>query len=108
MRCYPARPCLVIMLQSIPVPATFIAVTALAALLQDSSISRASHCFACLPAGNNGAAPSPSGAAANTAATGADPSQPTTHIQVRMSDGSKLKGTFNLRQTVGDIRKWVG
>eukprot|EP00891_Asterochloris_glomerata_P008730 jgi/Astpho2/8730/Aster-x1540 len=57
--------------------------------------------------GNNGAAPSPSGAAANTAATGADPSQPTTHIQVRMSDGSKLKGTFNLSQTVGDIRKFV-
>lgn len=61
--------------------------------------------LACAPAGNNGAAPSPSGAAANTAATGADPSQPTTHIQVRMSDGSKLKGTFNLSQTVGDIRK---
>ena len=55
-------------------------------------------------AGSNGATSSP-GAAAKDAATGADASQPTTNIQVRMSDGSKLKGTFNLSQTVGDIRK---
>lgn len=71
-------------------------------------------------AGSSGAAaPSGSGAAAPAAATppvdafgavtwgGADPMLPTTSIQLRLADGSRLRAEFNLSHTVGDIRRWV-
>jgi hypothetical protein len=36
---------------------------------------------------------------------GADASLPTTSIQLRLADGSRLRAEFNLSQTVGDIRR---
>ncbi len=37
---------------------------------------------------------------------GADESQPTTSIQLRLADGSRMVAKFNLSHTVGDIRRW--
>ena len=39
---------------------------------------------------------------------GADATLPTTSIQLRLADGSRLRAEFNLSHTVGDIRRWVG
>lgn len=36
---------------------------------------------------------------------GADPAQPTTSIQLRLADGSRLRAEFNLSHTVADIRR---
>lgn len=36
-----------------------------------------------------------------------DQSQPHTMIQIRLADGSRLSGHFNLSHTVGDIRNYV-
>lgn len=36
-----------------------------------------------------------------------DSSQPTTSIQIRLADGSRLSGRFNLSHTVNDIRTFV-
>jgi thioredoxin 1 len=47
------------------------------------------------------------GAPDHFAQTGADTSKPTTNIQIRLADGNKLKGTFNMTQTVGDIRRFI-
>ena len=70
-------------------------------VLAYSSWSRRYH------AGNS-ASTAPAAAAAapdHSAQTGADTSKPTTNIQIRLADGTKLKGTFNLTQTIGDVRK---
>ncbi|XP_065225683.1 NSFL1 cofactor p47 [Planococcus citri] len=36
-----------------------------------------------------------------------DNSKPTTNIQIRLADGSRLVGTFNHNHTVGDIRRYI-
>lgn len=36
-----------------------------------------------------------------------DSSKPTTNIQIRLADGSRLVGTFNYHHTVGDIRSYI-
>lgn len=38
---------------------------------------------------------------------GPDESKPTTSIQLRLADGSRVVATFNLTQTVGDIRRFI-
>jgi len=38
---------------------------------------------------------------------GVDESQPTTSIQLRLSDGSRLVAKFNLTHTVGDVRRFI-
>lgn len=35
------------------------------------------------------------------------PDTPTTSIQIRLADGSRLVGTFNHNHTVGDIRRYI-
>jgi len=53
-----------------------------------------------------GSAPSSSQAApAKQASTGINESQPATTLQIRLADGSKLTGRFNLTQTVQDVKK---
>ena len=54
-----------------------------------------------------GGGPSPSGqtAPAQQASTGVNEAQPTTSLQIRLADGSKLTGRFNLTQTVQDIKR---
>ncbi len=44
-------------------------------------------------------------APAKQASTGIDESQPATTLQIRLADGSKLTGRFNLTQTVQDVKK---
>lgn len=39
------------------------------------------------------------------ALTGVNESQPTTTLQIRLSDGSKLTGKFNLSQTIQDVKR---
>lgn len=39
--------------------------------------------------------------------TGPDESKPTTSIQIRLADGSRLVAKFNLDQNVGDIRNFI-
>lgn len=36
-----------------------------------------------------------------------DASQPTTSIQIRLADGSRLSGRFNLTHTINDLRTYV-
>lgn len=36
-----------------------------------------------------------------------DNSKPTTNIQIRLADGSRLVGTFNHHHTIGDIRRFI-
>lgn len=36
-----------------------------------------------------------------------DASQPTTSIQIRLADGSRLSGRFNLSHTIDDIRTFI-
>lgn len=36
-----------------------------------------------------------------------DSSQPSTSIQIRLSDGSRLTGRFNLTHTIGDLRLFI-
>jgi len=36
-----------------------------------------------------------------------DPNQPNTTIQIRLSDGSRLTGRFNLSHTIGDLRLFI-
>ncbi|CAO3596419.1 unnamed protein product [Absidia cylindrospora] len=36
-----------------------------------------------------------------------DPSQPTTSVQIRLSDGSRLVKKFNLTHTVNDLRRYI-
>lgn len=36
-----------------------------------------------------------------------DTSNPTTNIQIRLADGSRLVGTFNYTHTIGDIRRYI-
>jgi UBX domain-containing protein 1 len=38
---------------------------------------------------------------------GADPTQPTTSIQLRLADGSRMVAQFNLSSTVADIRRFI-
>jgi len=38
---------------------------------------------------------------------GPDESKPTTSIQIRLADGSRLVAKFNLSQNVGDVRKFI-
>lgn len=72
------------------------------------------HC--CVPAGDEGAstsgaaaAPPPSTASPGSVVwEGADESQPTTSIQLRLADGSRMVAKFNLTHTVADIRRWGG
>ena len=52
-------------------------------------------------------APAPASGASVHTWPGADPSQPTTSIQVRLADGTRLVGTFNLTQAVGEIRAFI-
>eukprot|EP00163_Fabomonas_tropica_P007249 TRINITY_DN1696_c0_g1_i2.p1 TRINITY_DN1696_c0_g1~~TRINITY_DN1696_c0_g1_i2.p1 ORF type:complete len:342 (-),score=89.83 TRINITY_DN1696_c0_g1_i2:361-1386(-) len=64
------------------------------------------------PGGGAAAAGSSAGGGAGTASTSAptnvvDDSKPTTSIQIRLSDGTRIKGKFNLDQTVGDLRKFI-
>ena len=56
----------------------------------------------------SGGAPAATGQAASTqqASTGVNESQPTTTLQIRLADGSKLTGRFNLTQTVQDVKRW--
>ncbi|KAL3161874.1 hypothetical protein ABBQ38_008963 [Trebouxia sp. C0009 RCD-2024] len=54
-----------------------------------------------VPTGSGPAAP------AQQASTGVNESQPTTTLQIRLSDGSKLTGRFNLTQTVQDIKRFI-
>lgn len=44
-------------------------------------------------------------APAKEAATGINESQPATTLQIRLADGSKLTGRFNLTQTVQDVKR---
>ena len=59
------------------------------------------------------AAASPSSTAAAAAVgglttwLGVDESQPTTSLQIRLRDGSRLVARFNLGHTVGDIKKFI-
>lgn len=60
-----------------------------------------------------------SGGAVNSSAVGSqcdqdardllkvDSSAPTTNLQIRLSDGSRLAGQFNLTHTVADIYSYV-
>ena len=67
--------------------------------------------------GSTAAAPAASSAAASSAtapassstppATGVDESAPTTSLQIRLGDGSRLVAKFNPSQTVGDVRDFV-
>ncbi|XP_030848877.1 NSFL1 cofactor p47 [Strongylocentrotus purpuratus] len=62
------------------------------------------------PSGQSQGTPSQqsSGAAAAPAASiDVDPNQPTTTLQLRLADGSRLTGKFNHCHTVGDIRNFV-
>lgn len=36
-----------------------------------------------------------------------DPSLPTTSIQIRLSDGSRLLGQFNHSHTIADVRRFI-
>lgn len=36
-----------------------------------------------------------------------DASQPTTSIQIRLADGSRLSGRFNLTHTINDLREYI-
>lgn len=36
-----------------------------------------------------------------------DNSKPTTNIQIRLADGSRIVGTFNYNHTIGDIRSYI-
>lgn len=36
-----------------------------------------------------------------------DPSQPTTSVQIRLADGSRLVAKFNHNHTVNDIRQFI-
>ncbi|XKL66902.1 hypothetical protein PGB90_010322 [Kerria lacca] len=36
-----------------------------------------------------------------------DDSQPTTNIQIRLADGSRLVGTFNYNHTINDLRRYI-
>lgn len=36
-----------------------------------------------------------------------DATQPTTTIQIRLADGSRLSGRFNLSHTVDDLRAYI-
>ncbi|DBA79778.1 hypothetical protein WJX77_003560 [Trebouxia sp. C0004] len=61
-----------------------------------------------LSGSGGGSAPSPRQAApAKQASTGIDESQPATTLQIRLADGSKLTGRFNLTQTVQDVKKFI-
>lgn len=46
-------------------------------------------------------------APAKEAATGINGSQPATTLQIRLADGSKLTGRFNLTQTVQDVKRFI-
>lgn len=53
------------------------------------------------------AAPAPApGSTAQVPWEGADRSLPTTSIQLRLADGSRMVAEFNLDHTVADIRRW--
>lgn len=52
-----------------------------------------------------GAAPALADAYGAVTWAGADPTLPHTSIQLRLSDGSRLRAEFNLTHTVGDIRR---
>ncbi|GAB4821920.1 hypothetical protein N2152v2_008966 [Parachlorella kessleri] len=66
-----------------------------------------------LAGGSAGASTSGGGAAPtnvsqpSVAWEGADESQPTTSIQLRLADGSRMVAKFNLTHTVGDIRRFI-
>jgi len=58
------------------------------------------------------AAPAPASASADPAGSGeyfvhVDESAPTTNLQIRLADGSRLVGKFNHSHTVGDIRTYI-
>lgn len=36
-----------------------------------------------------------------------DEAQPTTSIQIRLADGSRLSGRFNMSHTINDIRTYI-
>lgn len=59
------------------------------------------------PGSSSAAGPPPEANLAPGAVTweGADLQQPTTSIQLRLADGSRLRATFNLSHTVADIRR---
>ncbi|ORZ03363.1 hypothetical protein BCR43DRAFT_483209 [Syncephalastrum racemosum] len=65
------------------------------------------------PASPSGAAPgaypssSSAAAASNEPVVTVDESQPTTQLQIRLGDGSRLVAKFNHTQTVGDIRRYI-
>lgn len=35
------------------------------------------------------------------------PDAPTTSLQIRLADGSRLIGTFNQSHTIGDVRRYI-
>ncbi|EIE25240.1 ubiquitin-like protein [Coccomyxa subellipsoidea C-169] len=58
------------------------------------------------------ASPAPQQAAPTTAASkgefeGVDASAPTTTLQIRLADGHRLTGTFNVTHTVADIHRYI-
>lgn len=50
---------------------------------------------------------SPISAAAPTPSVPLDPDQPTTSIQIRLADGTRLVAKFNHSHTVNDIRQYI-
>ncbi len=60
----------------------------------------------CITGSGGASAPASSQAAPpKQASTGINESQPATTLQIRLADGSKLTGRFNLTQTVQDVKK---
>jgi UBX domain-containing protein 1 len=59
------------------------------------------------PAGANNAGPSGSTAAAANPRFEVDQSQPTTSVQIRLADGTRLVCRMNLTHKVGDIRNFI-
>nr|XP_054757628.1 NSFL1 cofactor p47-like [Lytechinus pictus] len=51
--------------------------------------------------------PSQSSSAAPAASIDVDPSQPTTTLQLRLADGTRLTGKFNHSHTIEDIRNFI-
>ncbi len=58
-----------------------------------------------LPANNDSTANNDTAAQPNPVEV--DRSRPTTNIQIRLADGSRLVGTFNHFHTIGDIRRYI-
>ncbi|KNE70457.1 hypothetical protein AMAG_14585 [Allomyces macrogynus ATCC 38327] len=58
-------------------------------------------------ASSSRSAPPPTATGPLTAEFEVDPTQPTTSVQVRLADGTRLVGKFNHAHTVGDLRQFV-